>query len=69
MWKEWIVTFTTTVENIEHLLCHCPAYNTIEREMISWETTNLSDIVATDISPIVKFVLRSKLFCHEEFEE
>ena len=54
-------------ENIEHLLCHCPAYNRTRNDLLgNYILSNLSDIVATDIRAILKFVLRSKWFCHEE---
>ena len=48
-------------ENIEHLLSHCPAYNSTRHDLLgNYILSNLSDIVATDIRAILKFVLRSK---------
>ena len=57
-------------ENIEHLASHCPAYNKTRNDLLgNYILSTLSDIVATDIRAILKFVLRSKWFCHEELEE
>ena len=57
-------------ENIEPLHCHCPAYNRTSNDLLgNYILSNLSDNVATDIRAILKFVIRSKWFCHEELEE
>ena len=56
-------------ENIEHLLCHCPAYNRTRNDLLEkYILSNLSDIVATNIWAILK-CQRSKWFCHEGLEE
>ena len=57
-------------ENIEHLFCHCIAYNRKRNDLLgNYILSNLSDIVASDIRAILKFVLRLKWLCHEEFEK
>ena len=57
-------------ENIEHLLCPCPAYNRTKNDLLgNYILSNLSDIVATNIRAALKFVLRSKWVCHEELEK
>ena len=41
-------------ENIEHLLCHCPAYNGTKNDLLgNYILGNLSDIVATDMRAIL----------------
>ena len=57
-------------ENIEHLLSYSPSYNITRNDLLgNYILSNISDIVSTDIRSILKFVLRSKWFCHEELEE
>ena len=56
--------------NIEHLLCHCPPSNRTRNEPLgNYFLSNLCDIVATDKRAILKFVIRSKWYCHEELGE
>ena len=45
-------------ENIEHLLCQCPAYNRTRNDLLAnYILSNLADIVTIDIRVILKFVL------------
>ena len=61
--------FYDCCRSCQHLLCHCAAYNRTSTDLLgNYILNNLADIVATDISAILKFVLRSKWFCHEELE-
>ena len=48
-------------ENIEHILCHCTACNRTRTSLCgNYILSSLSEIMATDIRDILKFVLHSK---------
>ena len=72
MRKEWVVIFTVEAVNRpkrKKLLKICSVNSTNNDLFCNYILSNLSGIMATDIRAILKFVLRSKCFCHMELEQ